>query len=415
MIDPHRLLVLVPLALSLSACGQTSAPATTTTSSTTPDTPSLPFEKYTLANGLEVILSEDHRLPLVAVNLWYHVGPANEAAGRTGFAHLFEHMMFQGSKHVPGDSHFKLLEARRRQRTSTARPTSIARTTSRRCPSNQLELGAVARVRSHGLSARHGRSGQARRTSRTSSATSGGRASRTSRTASSKRRCSTQLFPEGPSVLRRRHRIARRHPGGEARRREERSSSSTTRRTTRASRSSATSTRRDAKALVEKYFGTLKRGPDVPKVTVADAADHGRAPRRRARTASSCRASTWRGSRRRIFKPGDADADIAASVLGGGQVEPALQDARLRQADRAGRVGRAAVARRSARSSGSRRPRGPGTRPRSSRRRSTRSSTTLRADRSRRDGSRARAQRRSRRACSAASRSSADSAASPTR
>src|SRR5882762_4324703 len=69
------------------------------------------FEKYTLPNGLEVILCEDHRLPIVAVNLWYHVGPANETAGRTGFAHLFEHMMFQGSKHTPPDSHFPMLEA----------------------------------------------------------------------------------------------------------------------------------------------------------------------------------------------------------------------------------------------------------------------------------------------------------------
>src|SRR5437867_4694549 len=68
------------------------------------------FEKYTLPNGLEVILNEDHRLPIVAVNLWYHVGPANETAGRTGFAHLFEHMMFQGSGHVGDDQHFKLLE-----------------------------------------------------------------------------------------------------------------------------------------------------------------------------------------------------------------------------------------------------------------------------------------------------------------
>jgi len=73
--------------------------------------PSIPFEKYSLANGLEVILSEDRRLPLVAVDIWYHVGPVNEAAGRTGFAHLFEHMMFQGSKHVPPDAHFPMLEA----------------------------------------------------------------------------------------------------------------------------------------------------------------------------------------------------------------------------------------------------------------------------------------------------------------
>ena len=69
------------------------------------------FEKYTLPNGLEVILSQKRGLPMVAVNLWYHVGPANEDKGRTGFAHLFEHMMFQSSKHVPPDSHIRLLEA----------------------------------------------------------------------------------------------------------------------------------------------------------------------------------------------------------------------------------------------------------------------------------------------------------------
>src|SRR5262245_55553402 len=94
----------------LSGCGspQSAAPASGQSGQT--DTPAIAFEKYTLPNGLDVILSEDHRLPLVAVNIWYHVGPANEEAGRTGFAHLFEHMMFQGSKHVPGDTHFRLLE-----------------------------------------------------------------------------------------------------------------------------------------------------------------------------------------------------------------------------------------------------------------------------------------------------------------
>ncbi len=63
-----------------------------------PKVPKLPYATYTLPNGLQVILLEDHRLPLVAVNLWYHVGPVKERAGRTGFAHLFEHMMFEGSK-----------------------------------------------------------------------------------------------------------------------------------------------------------------------------------------------------------------------------------------------------------------------------------------------------------------------------
>ena len=72
--------------------------------------PNLKYEKYTLSNGLEVILREDHRLPLVAVDLWYHVGPVNEKAGRTGFAHLFEHMMFEGSEHVGEKAHFKYLE-----------------------------------------------------------------------------------------------------------------------------------------------------------------------------------------------------------------------------------------------------------------------------------------------------------------
>ena len=58
------------------------------------DVPHIAFDKYTLPNGLQVILVEDKRLPLVAVNVWYHVGPANEAPGLAGFAHLFEHMMF---------------------------------------------------------------------------------------------------------------------------------------------------------------------------------------------------------------------------------------------------------------------------------------------------------------------------------
>lgn len=59
----------------------------------------IPYTKRTLANGLEVIVHEDHQLPMVAVNLWYHVGSKNERPGRTGFAHLFEHLMFEGSEH----------------------------------------------------------------------------------------------------------------------------------------------------------------------------------------------------------------------------------------------------------------------------------------------------------------------------
>lgn len=68
------------------------------------------MESYRLPNGLHVVLSEDHTAPIVAVNLWYHVGSANERLERTGFAHLFEHMLFQGSEHVEANEHFELVQ-----------------------------------------------------------------------------------------------------------------------------------------------------------------------------------------------------------------------------------------------------------------------------------------------------------------
>jgi zinc protease len=73
--------------------------------------PKIKFEKYTLPNGLEVILHEDHSTPIITVNTWYHVGSGDEKAGRTGFAHLFEHIMFMGSEHVPVGMFDKQLEA----------------------------------------------------------------------------------------------------------------------------------------------------------------------------------------------------------------------------------------------------------------------------------------------------------------
>jgi len=70
----------------------------------------VPIRRHTLDNGLRVVLSRDTTVPVVAVNLWYGVGSRNEPPGRTGFAHLFEHMMFQGSEHVPKNRHFELVE-----------------------------------------------------------------------------------------------------------------------------------------------------------------------------------------------------------------------------------------------------------------------------------------------------------------
>ncbi len=71
----------------------------------------IPYERYTLSNGLNVILHEDHTTPTISVNTWYHVGSAYEKPGRTGFAHLFEHLMFEGSAHVAEGDFDKLLEA----------------------------------------------------------------------------------------------------------------------------------------------------------------------------------------------------------------------------------------------------------------------------------------------------------------
>src|SRR5262245_58523253 len=125
------------LALALViALGAGAAPAS---AGSKPPQIQMELEKYTLPNGLDVILREDHRLPMVAVNVWYHVGPTNERPGLTGFAHLFEHMMFQGSKHVGSENHFRHLEA--------AGASDINGTTDfdrsnyfETLPSNQLEL-----------------------------------------------------------------------------------------------------------------------------------------------------------------------------------------------------------------------------------------------------------------------------------
>jgi zinc protease len=106
---------------------------------TNPNVVNLNYEKYRLKNGLDVILLEDHRLPLVAVNIWYHVGPANERPGLTGFAHLFEHMMFEGSRHVGEKAHFRYLEAAGANEINGT--TDFDRTNYfETLPSNQLEL-----------------------------------------------------------------------------------------------------------------------------------------------------------------------------------------------------------------------------------------------------------------------------------
>ncbi|MEO7494380.1 MAG: pitrilysin family protein [Massilia sp.] len=118
-----------------SGAAATPAPAAMAPSAIAP----VAFDKYTLPNGLEVILVENHTLPVVAVNIWYHVGPANEAPGLTGFAHLFEHMMFAATRHVPRGLADTLLESAGANDSNGS--TDFDRTNYfDTVPSNQLEL-----------------------------------------------------------------------------------------------------------------------------------------------------------------------------------------------------------------------------------------------------------------------------------
>jgi zinc protease len=109
-------------------------------SSTFAAVPVIDFERYRLPNGLDVILHVDHRIPIAHVEVWYKVGSKDEARGKTGFAHLFEHIMFQGTKHIPEDAYFKYLSqagaSARNGSTSTDR-TNYYET----LPASQLELG----------------------------------------------------------------------------------------------------------------------------------------------------------------------------------------------------------------------------------------------------------------------------------
>lgn len=99
----------------------------------------LTFEEFDLPNGLHVILHRDGSIPLVAVNLWYHVGSKNEHEGESGFAHLFEHMMFQGSENVPANMHFQHVQSAGGTLNAS---TSFDRTNYyETLPAHQLELG----------------------------------------------------------------------------------------------------------------------------------------------------------------------------------------------------------------------------------------------------------------------------------
>src|SRR5213078_3144535 len=277
--------------------------------------PQLKFEKYKLENGLEVILSEDHRLPMVAVNLWYHVGPANELPGRTGFAHLSEHMMFEGSRHVPGSSHFHYLEA--------AGASDINGTTDfdrtnyfETLPSNQLELALW--LESDRMGYLPDKLDQANLSNQQD-------------VVRNERRQSVENAPYGVVEEGLFHQLfPKEHPyygdviGSHAdvqsaKLEDVRSFFKLYYAPNNASLAIVGDFDPEkARELVQKYFGPLKRGQDVPKIKAHTPAI---ATERRAVVQDNVQLPrvymAWLTSP--IFKPGDAEADLAATILGGGR------------------------------------------------------------------------------------------------
>jgi zinc protease len=306
--------LLVLLVLAVAACGGGTADQPGSRAAGT-DIPTIDFEKYTLANGLEVILSEDHRLPLVAVNVWYHVGPANEEPGRTGFAHLFEHMMFQGSRHVPGDTHFRLLEG--------AGASSINGTTDfdrtnyfETLPSNQIELGLW--LESDRMGYLLDQVDQANLTNQQDVVRNERRQSVENRPYGIVEEAMFhQLFPRGHPYY---ASVMGSHADIQAAKLEDvKSFFKLYYAPNNASLAIVGDIDKEAtKKLVAKYFGTFRRGQRVPKPSVETPSIT--AERRvvvRDRVELPRVYMAWITSP--FYKPGDADADIAAAVLGGGR------------------------------------------------------------------------------------------------
>ena len=117
------------LALTASALAQTTAVQAPPAESLKVTPPKLEVQEHQLANGLKVLLHEDHSVPVVAVQIWYHVGSKDERAGRSGFAHLFEHIMFKGSANLAAEEHTRLHQLDRRplQRHHRLRPHPLLR------------------------------------------------------------------------------------------------------------------------------------------------------------------------------------------------------------------------------------------------------------------------------------------------
>ena len=279
------------------------------------DVPRLRFETFTLPNGLKVIVSQDRRLPLVAVNLWYHVGPANEGPGLTGFAHLFEHLMFQGSKHTPADAHFAMLEA--------AGATDINGTTDydrtnyfETVPANQLELALW--IESDRMGYLLDTVDQAALSNQQDVVRNERRQSVENQPYGIADEAVVQmLYPPGHPYY---GNVIGSHQDIQAAKLDDVKEFF---KRYYAPNNASLAIVGDVdpaqvRALVEKYFGTLKRGADVPAISAQTpkiTAERRKVVQDRIELPRVYMA--WLTPA--IFKPGDADADIASIVLGGGR------------------------------------------------------------------------------------------------
>lgn len=273
------------------------------------------YEKLKLANGFELILAEDHRLPLVAVNLWVHAGPQNEAAGQTGFAHLFEHLLFAGTKHIPRGQADKIVDAA--GGTDSNGSTNYDRTNYYfTLPSNQLELGLW--IKSDMLGYMIDEVDSVALANQQDVVRNERRQSRENRPYGIVGEAISQaLFPPGHPY---RGNVIGSHADIQSIKLEDvKAFARTYYRPNNATLVLAGDFNpAEAKRLVEKYFGTLKAGNPVPPI-VAQQPKITQEVRLHVtdRVELSRLSLAWHSPA--VFKPGDAELDIASSILGGGK------------------------------------------------------------------------------------------------
>ena len=156
-IVPHTALAVI---LAIAAVTIAAGPRSNSARAATPPAQDvrIPIEQFTLKNGLRVVLSEDHAAPTVSLCITYDVGSRNEQPGHTGFAHLFEHMMFQGSQNVGKGEHLILVRVNGGDVNGTTSDDST--NYYERVPANQLDMALVPRIRPHARAAHH--AGQSR-------------------------------------------------------------------------------------------------------------------------------------------------------------------------------------------------------------------------------------------------------------